>query len=275
MKPNLFFLFLALFGLPFMAQANDTQLETETINGLEIHWQPETTDTVKTILRELVSNMVKIEGGEFTMGSDGIYDGLELYSDETPMHTEKVKDFYLSKYELSQLEWWAVMGEDPESWKIADVYKGPNKPIHTISFEEGLNFIDKLNSITGLSFRLPLEAEWEYAAKGGNYSHGYTFAGSDNLDEVGWYGGNTAFAEFEGHDRGLKVPNELGLYDMSGNVQERVSEGWRNHYDSEPLGGSFHTSRGGDWHNGEEHCRVTARSMSIWPCNVEGLRLAL
>lgn len=273
MKNSLFILIITLFGLSFTVKADELQTDTETINGLEIHWQPETPDTIKTILRDLVGNMVKIEGGEFTMGSNGIYDGLEIYGNETPRHIEKVKDFLLSKYELSQLEWWAVTGDDP--WKEAETYKGPNKPAHNISFEEGLNFIDKLNAITGLSFRLPTEAEWEYAAKGGTYSHGYTFAGSDNLDEVGWYDVNTAYVEFEGQDRGLKSPNELGLYDMSGNVRERVSEGWRNNYNSEPLGGSFRTSRGGDWRNGEEHCRVTDRMMSIMPCNTEGLRLAL
>ena len=92
---------------------------------------------------------------------------------------------------------------------------------------------------------------------------------------MGWYNVNTAYVEFEGQDRGLKSPNELGLYDMSGNVRERVSECWRNHYASEPLGGSFHTSRGGDWRNGKEHCRVTDRMMSIMPCNTEGYRLAM
>ena len=273
MKNSLFILIITLFGLSFTIKADEFKIETETINGLEIHWQLETPDTVKTILRDLVGNMVKIEGGEFTMGSNGIYDGLDIYGNETPMHTEKVNNFYLSKYELSQLEWWAVTGEDP--WKDAETYKGPNKPAHNISFEEGLNFIDKLSAMTGLSFRLPSEAEWEYAAKGGRYSHGYTFSGSNNLDEVGWYDVNTAYVEFEGQDRGLKSPNELGLYDMSGNVRERVSEGWRNHYDSDPIGESFRTSRGGDWRNGEEHCRVTDRMMSIWPCNTEGLRLAL
>ena len=124
---------------------------------------------------------------------------------------DKIDDFYLGKYPVTQIQWKSVMGYDPSG------SYGSNIPVDCVSWNDANKFIAKLNGLTGKNFRLPLESEWEYAARGGNKSKGYKYSGSDNLDEVGW-----CYDNFKGdmHPVGQKKPNELGIYDMSGNVSE-------------------------------------------------------
>lgn len=187
-------------------------------------------------------DMVYVEGGTFTMGATS-EQGSDAYSDESPAHSVTVSDFYIGKYEVTQAQWRAVMGSNPSN------FKGDNLPVEQVSWNDIQKFITKLNTMTGKTFRLPTEAEWEYAARGGNQSKGYKYSGSNTLDNVAWYynsGGKT-------HPVGQKQPNELGLYDMSGNVWEWCQD-WYGSYSSSsqtnptgPSSGSYRVLRGGDW----------------------------
>ncbi len=150
--------------------------------------------------------MVLVQGGRFQMGSE---DGGK---DEKPVHTVELDDFYVSKYEVTQKQWREVMGENPSEFKNCD-----DCPVEQVSWEDVQEFLKKLNAQTGQNYRLPTEAEWEYAARGGQKSQGYEYAGSNDLDKVAWYDGNSGYKT---HPVGQKQPNELGLYDMSGNVWE-------------------------------------------------------
>lgn len=219
-------------------------------------------------------DMVYVEGGEFTMGAT-LKQITDAGEDEKPAHKVKLSGFYMSKYEVTQLLWTYVMGENPS------YFRGDNNlPVEKVSWDDCHVFIAKLNEMTGKTFRLPTEAEWEYAARGGNKSKGYKYSGSDDLDEVAWYGDG-----FSGrtHPVGQKNPNELGIYDMSGNVCEWCQD-WYGSYTSDvqtdPTGaasGSDRVRRGGSWGNGARSCRCSSRDF-IYPdyrCDSSGLRLVL
>ncbi len=194
--------------------------------------------------------MVFVEGGTFKMGSND-------YDSEKPIHDVTLSDFYIGKYPVTQAQWHAVMGENPSHFKGCD-----DCPVENVSWDDVQEFIKKLNDRTGKNYRLPTEAEWEYAARGGNKSKGYKYAGSDNLDEVGWYNGN---AGSKTHPVGQKKPNELGIYDMSGNVWEWCAD-WYGAYPSEPqtnptgpAKGTDRVVRGGSWVDFDNFCRVSYR----------------
>ena len=215
-------------------------------------------------------DMVRVDGGTFMMGS---YDGA---SDEMPVHSETVATFYIGKTEVTVALWKAVMGSIPQLYSDTPTY-----PIHNVTWEDCVEFCDRLNRITGRNFRLPTEAEWEYAARGGNKSRGYIYAGSNDLDRVGWYYQNTRGRDYSYmHPVGCKLDNELGLYDMSGNVWEWTSDLYSYSYDGYRNGGSTgrgHVGRGGGYGNDPDRCRVTGRSGSsgtISHYNL-GFRLAL
>lgn len=164
-------------------------------------------------------DMIFVEGGTFIMGSD-------LYSNTRPSHNVTLSDYYIGKHEVSQKLWKYVMQTNPS------YYKGDNLPVERVSWDEIQIFIERLNNMTGLNYRLPTEAEWEFAASGGIYSKGYTFSGSNNFEEVGWndiwyYSGHTTVWG------GMKTANELGIYDMTGNVGEVCSD-WYGNYPSTP-----------------------------------------
>ena len=234
--------------------------------------KPGAAQTRKAILDRLVANMVYVEGGTFTMGATP-EQGSDAYGDEKPAHQVTLNDFYIGKYEVTQVEWKAVMGENPS------YFKGDNLPVECVSWEDCQEFINKLNELTGKNFRLPTEAEWEYAARGGNKSQGYKYSGSNNIDNVAWYTGNSNRT----YPVRQKRANELGLYDMSGNVCEWCQD-WYGSYSSSaqtnptgPGSGDRRVKRGGTW-NGRAMAHRLSHRVYGYPShgdNGDGLRLAL
>ena len=209
----------------------------------------------KLNLKYLTSNMVYVSGGTFTMGatSEQVSDA---HDREKPAHSVTVSGFYICKYEVTQALWKAVMGSNPSYWE------GDNLPVEQVSWNDCQDFIRKLNALTGKNFRLPTEAEWEFAARGGNNSRGYKYAGSNNIGDVAWYDGNSGSKT---HVVGTKSPNELGIYDMSGNVREWCQD-WYGSYSSasqtNPTGtnsGSYRVARGGGWCGYARYCRSSYR----------------
>ncbi len=219
-----------------------------TINKGDRNAEPMTSD-VSVGLAETKNGvdieMVPVEGGTFTMGCTN-EQGDDCWDDEKPAHSVTLSGFYMGKYEVTQAQWKAVMGSNPSR------FKGDNLPVEQVSWYDCQDFIRKLNQLTGEKFRLPTEAEWEYAARGGNKSRGYKYAGGNNIDEVAWYDGNSGERT---HPVGKKRPNELGLYDMSGNVWEWCSDWYDEDYYGNspqnnpqgPASGSSRVFRGGSW----------------------------
>lgn len=217
--------------------------------------------------------MKVVEGGSFMMGATSEQEW-EYDEDERPVHEVTVSSFLIGQTEVTQELWEAVMGSNPSS------FRGPRHPVEQVSWEECQRFISKLNALTGERFKLPTEAQWEFAARGGNKSRGYKYSGSDNVDAVGWYNYNSSSGT---QNVAVLQANELGLYDMSGNVWEWCSDWYGRYKDysqSDPTGstsGRFHSYRGGSWRGENRLCRVTNRGDDK-PTNRLGnlgLRLAL
>ena len=201
--------------------------------------------------------MVYVEGGTFRMGATE-EQGRDAWDNEKPVHRVTLSSYLIGKHEVTQALWEEVMGSNPSHNK-----QGGDYPVECVSWNDCQEFIGKLNARTGMQFRLPREAEWEYAARGGDRSKGYKYAGSDNLDEVGWYDENSGFHT---HPVGEKKANELGLYDMSGNVSEWCQD-WYGDYSSEaqtnPTGlqsGGHRVLRGGSIWCDARYCRVSNRN---------------
>ena len=237
---------------------------------------PTATDT--EIIAEQQSNLPEIEmvyvsGGTFTMGATS-EQGSDAYDREKPAHSVTLSGYYIGKYEVTQELWKAVMGSNPS------YYKGDNLPVEQVSWNDVQEFLRKLNAMTGKRYRLPTEAEWEFAARGGNSSRGYKYSGSNSLGSVAWYTDNSGNRT---HAVGTKSPNELGIYDMSGNVWEWCQD-WYGSYSSSsqrnpqgPNSGSHRVRRGGSWFTDARCCRVSYRS-HITPDSRNrnlGFRLAL
>lgn len=205
-------------------------------------------------------DMVSVEGGTFMMGSNNGHD------DERPVHVETVADFMIGKTEVTQELWEAVMGNNPS------YFRGEKNPVEQMSWSECIEFISRLNQITGQKFRLPTEVEWEYAARGGNKSRGYKFSGSNNLYKVGWFENNSGKRT---HQVATLQPNELGIYDMSGNVEEWTSDNYSNNY-NQSRNTLDRVARGGNWLDRATFSRVACRSYnSAGYLHSLGLRLAL
>ena len=161
------------------------------------------------VMVQIEADMVLVDGGEFKMGSN-----LPTASHaESPARNVTVDSFYISKFEVTQSLFESVMGSS------MSYFSDPDVPVNNLSWQQANYFIDQLNTLTGANYRLPTEAEWEFAARGGNKSQGFTYSGSDNIADVAWYSENSGN---RAHPVGQKQPNELGLYDMTGNVGEFV-----------------------------------------------------
>lgn len=202
-------------------------------------------------LISILPEFIFIQGGTFQMEFN---DSQAPFG--APIYSVKLSDFYLGKYEVTQSQWRAVMGNNPSN------FKGDNLPVENVSWDETQKFINKLNALTRKNYRLPTEAEWEYAARGGNKSVGYIYSGSNTLSDVAWYSDNSNSTT---HEVGGKQPNEQGLYDMSGNVWEWCSN-WYGDYNyneqSNPTGpssGSDHVRRGGCWQSNARDCFAGSR----------------
>ena len=207
--------------------------KTYTVNGVEF-------------------TMVAVEGGTFMMGGG-------KRGCEQPIHRVILSSYVIGQTEVTQELWEAVMGNNPSK------FKGTKLPVECVSWNDCQTFIQKLNQLTGQQFRLPTEAEWEYAARGGKYSKGYQYSGSDNIEEVAWYKTNS---DRKTHEVATKASNELGLYDMSGNLYEWCQDWYDYYYYSSspinnptgPASGDRRIIRGGCWLY--EDCYVTLRSDS-------------
>ena len=235
-------------------------------------------DILEFEVEDVSFKMILVEHGSFTMGATSEQE--DPYDDEKPAHKVTLtKDYYMGETQVTQALWNAVMGDNPSR------FKGEKRPVECVSWDECQKFIKELNrklrsQLHGKSFRLPTEAEWEFAARGGNKSCGYQYSGSDNLDEVACYSGNS---NDETCDVASFEPNELGFYDMSSNVCEWCLDWYEDYKRSAqtdpkgPLGGYYRVIRGGSWYDVVRDCRLSYRgngSPDFSYCFL-GLRLAL
>ncbi len=219
-------------------------------------WRPKTADQIYTV-KGVSFKMVFVEGGTFSMGSN-------VYSEEKPVHSVTLSNYYIGETEVTQELWKAVMGKEPS------YFEGDRLPVESVAWKDCIRFIDKLNRLLenqlpkGAKFTLPTEAQWEYAARGGNQTQGYTYSGSNTVGDVAWYSSNSNNAP---HAVGTKAANELGIYDMSGNVWEWCADWYDSNYSkirfiNNPQGpslGLYRILRGGSWFDGADNCRVANR----------------
>ena len=201
---------------------------------------------LKELFKELDKQMVRVQGGSFIMGCQDGRD-VNCRDDEKPAREVRLESFAIARYEVTQELWEAVMGNNPSGFQGC-----ARCPVERVSWGEIQTFLRRLNAQTGVTYRLPTEAEWEYAARGGQQSRGYRHAGGNDLSSIAWYEGNS---EDRTHPVGQKQPNELGLYDMSGNVSEWTQDCWHENYNSAPTDGRAwepgncgqRVLRGGNW----------------------------
>ena len=252
----------------------------EVINVVLGKYQGGTPEPRTYTVNGVTFKMVTVDGGTFTMGASD--DDMEALTSERPAHQVTLSRFAIGETEVTQALWQAVMGNNPSKFTGDD-----QRPVECVSWNDCQVFITKLNELTGANFRLPTEAEWEYAARGGNKSKGYKYAGSNTVGDVAWYLDNIP-SQIEGtpgcnpQTVATKLPNELGLYDMSGNVDEWCQD-WYAKYSSEaqtnptgPETGSDRVYRGGNWQYVAHGCRVSRRNIynPTYDNNYLGLRLA-
>ena len=234
---KLFLLFLLVAPFPLLAQIRDVQSKQSTNDSVDMEF-------------------VLVQPGKFQMGST------DAYADAKPIHSVTIsKSFYIGKYEVTQKQWRDIMGTNPS------YYQEDNRPVESINWNDAQDFIRKLNEKGGTTrYRLPTEAEWEFAARGGTRSNGYEYAGSDSVAHVTVYSANSGR---ETKPVGSKRANELGLYDMSGNVWEWCSD-WYGAYGGSderdpkgPASGKYRVLRGGSFNLNDLSCRVANRGSDL------------
>ncbi|MDY6297051.1 MAG: formylglycine-generating enzyme family protein [Alloprevotella sp.] len=216
--------------------------------------------------------MIAVEGGTFLMGSPE--SDTEAYDDEKPQHEVTLSNYYIGETEVTQELWETVMDSNPSS------IVGPKLPVEKVSWDDCQTFIGKLNEKTGKTFRLPTEAEWEYAARGGKKSKGYTYSGSNTIGNVAWYSDNSGETT---HDVGTKQANELGIYDMTGNVREWCQDWYGETYYEKssttdpqgPASGTSRVLRGGSWDIIAQSCRVAYRGIFFPDLGLNNIGLRL
>ncbi len=225
----------------------------------------------KRLLASFGENMVTIKGGTFMMGNN------KSEANEKFRHKVTLDEYQISKYEVTQEQWEAIMGFNPSHFKESMLC-----PVENIDFFSIQVFIKELNRLTGKSYRLPTEAEWEYAARSAGKENNHTYSGSNQIDDVAWYNANS---NGKTNPVGQKKPNKLGLYDMSGNVSEWCQDKYTSYYADEslenpglwPTDYSNRVIRGGNWYGDNRTCNITKRSdrNPIDKNNCFGFRLVL
>lgn len=243
-----------------IAEGQTTQVTEAFVKG--------SSETINSVpISKVFFEMVEVKGGSFQMGNNN------GENDERPVHRVTISDFSISKTEVTQAQFKAIMGNNPSK------FIGDNLPVENVSWNTVQEFIQKLNLKTGITYRLPTEAEWEFAARGGNKTMNYKYSGSNVLGDVAWYGGNS---EKSTHSVGMKQPNELGLFDMSGNVTEWCGDWYGTYHkndQSNPTGSSlssFRILRGGSWGSLQSNCSVSYREYAaIGDRGRVGFRLVL
>lgn len=235
--------------------------------------EPETGDVSFTV-NGVSFTMKKVEGGHFRMGSDGYL--FDVVEDEMPTHNVSLSTFHIGETEVTQALWTAVMGDNPSAQSVSD---GSSYPVENVSWNDCQLFIERLNQLTGRIFGLPTEAQWEFAARGGMKDSGNKYSGSGNIQTVGWFADNAPAPR----QVKQKEPNELGLYDMTGNVGEWCRDWYglySNTFQENPLGhhsGTRRVVRGGNWTAPDDRCRNTSRDAQSpeYHSSAIGLRLVL
>jgi formylglycine-generating enzyme required for sulfatase activity len=263
-----------LFGM-WMVVGGNVELSDAAANPATFT-MPEGDVEIKAVFRlPHEPEMVFVEGGTFMMGSDEAL----ADDDESPVHSVTLtKGYWIGKYEVTQAQWYAVM--DKAADESPARFEGDNRPIENVRYAEAQEYIRRLNAATGKKYALPTEAQWEFAARGGKKSEGYTYSGGNTAYIVAWHNANSNGAS---RDAGMAHPNELGLYDMSGNVWEWTAD-WFALYTGEaqtdptgPATGTDRVYRGGSWSNPDRFCWPSNRGI-ISPNDLMGnlgLRLAL
>ena len=254
LKDRFSILFIIIWLLGTAIYASFFLYKKSTLDSLIIQQNKQ----LNELVQHLEKDMIHLDGGSFIMGATQ-EQGNGFESDERPTHKVTVRDFSISKFEVSQKLWTAVMGSNP-SYKI-----GEDMPVENVSWDDCQEFIQKLNEISGKNYRLPTEAEWEFAARGGKRSKHYRYAGSNKLDEVAWTHNNSGDSL---HAVGMKSPNELGLYDMSGNVLEWCQDYYGDYSEMDqvdPQGaksGENRVCRGGGYGNAKQS-RISYRQALV------------
>ncbi len=257
---------------PNEVMASDSNSEEVDSSGVVAEKPRE--DTIKTFTVNGVDfDMIYVKGGSFIMGATS--EPLEAFDEERAPHQVTIDDYYIGKTEVTQALWYTVMGGRNPSF-----YKGDNLPVESVSWNDCQEFVEKLNALTGQHFRLPTEAEWEFAARGGNNSKNFMYSGSNNLGVIAWCGSNSGGMP---HNVAEKKTNELGIYDMSGNVWEWCQDWYGSYGESAvinptgPESGSYRVYRGGSYANYDSRCRTICchYGLPTFVRNCIGLRLAL